>query len=253
MGPNIMVYLVSTFEPLRIPFLAQFVEHYLVLGVHRFLLSLQLEPDVNQKLADEAKRQASQTLQPYGLTLAGTLVQPFNSLNLRLHHDRLQAENCTKDDWTVWADLDEYQVYPGDFRSLLDFADSLNLDYFHGYLVDRVAADGALRAFDPAKPIWTQYPRRFTPPGVEPSQKVYKVACARSYVPISRGNHFPTGERQFRYYSEPVEVHHFKWDDTVVPRLTRRLQDDFRQSCEWWTESRDLLDYIEKHGRITDS
>jgi hypothetical protein len=245
-----MVYLISTFEPLRIPFIPQFVEHYLLLGVDRFLLSVQIEPEQGSSLVEHATQQAAQALKPYGIELAATLRQPFNSLNLRTHHDKLQSDNCAAGDWTIWADLDEYQVYPGDFGSLLDFAGSLNLDYFHGYLVDRVSADGRLRPFDPAKPLWTQYPRRFTPPGSDPVEKVWKVTCARPHVPVSRGNHFPLGPTTFKYYADPVEIHHFKWDDTVVERLSRRLMPDFREACDWWTESRDLLAYIEKHGRV---
>ena len=245
-----MVYLITTFEPLRIPFLPQFVEHYLLLGVDRFLLSLQIEPDEKPAIAEHATKQSARALQPYGIDLAATLVQPFNSANLRIHHDKLQDEHCDASDWTIWADIDEYQVYPGDFGTLLEFADSLGLDYFHGYLVDRVSADGRLRAFDSAKSVWMQYLRRFTPPGSDPAQKIWKVSCARPHVPISRGNHFPIGHETFKYYVEPVEIHHFKWDDTVVQRLSRRLLPDFRDACEWWTESRDLLAYIQKHGRV---
>jgi hypothetical protein len=135
---------------------------------------------------------------------------------------------------------------------LLALAESLQLDYFRGHLVERTTADGVLRAFDPSQPIWTQYPRRFTPPFTDPNDKIWKVTCARPSVPVSRGNHFPLGDRPLKFYAESVEVHHFKWDDTVVPRLSRRLEADFRETCAWWTESRDLLAYIEKHGRIAE-
>jgi hypothetical protein len=245
-----MIHLICTLEPARIPFLPQFVEHYSLLGVQNFHLSLQIEPALPAAAADKAQSESAAILKPYGISLAFTLVQPFNSLHLRAHHDAIISRECKADDWILWADIDEFQVYPGDFRSLIRFAEASQLDYFIGYLVERAAADGTLRPFNPAESLWTQYPRRFTLPGVDPDEKTYKVTCARPQVAISRGNHFPVGDKSFRYYADRVEIHHFKWDETVMARLSRRLQPDFRDNCPWWTESRDLIDFIRQNGGI---
>jgi hypothetical protein len=242
-----MIHLICTLEPARIGFIPQFVQHYSLLGVQTFHMSLQMEADAGRAAIREAESSAEAALGRYGLTLVATLLEPFSSFVLRAHHDRIQEAKTSSSDWIVWADIDEFQVYPGDFRSLLKFAESRDIDYFHGRLVERVAADGRLKRFDPKQPLWTQYPRRFQlahslTPGISK-----KVPCARANVPVNPGHHYPAADRALRYYAEPVEVHHFKWDDSVIQRLSRRLKPDFRQKCPWWVESRNVIDYIREH------
>jgi hypothetical protein len=65
---------------------------------------------------------------------------------------------------------------------------------------------------------------------------------------VGRGNHYPVNEESLCYYSELVEVHHFKWDASVVDRLKRRLRPDFQAQCPWWTESKTILDFIAEHN-----
>lgn len=48
----------------------------------------------------------------------------------------------------MWAEIDEFRAYPGDFRLLLDLAESERIDYFLGYLVDRVAESCERKPFD---------------------------------------------------------------------------------------------------------
>ncbi|MBC7927290.1 MAG: glycosyltransferase family 2 protein [Bryobacteraceae bacterium] len=245
-----MIHLICTLEPARIPFLPQFVEHYLLLGVDRFHMTLQVEPDMAPVSRELAFHAATASLVPYGLQLTGLLKRPFNSYNLRQHHDSIQVKECKPTDWILWADIDEFHVYPGDFRSLLRLAESMQVDYFRGFLVDRVADDGRLKAFDASQPIWTQYPRRIElAPELAPST-ARKVPCARGDIELNPGNHFPRTDRALRFYSEPVEVHHFKWDQTVVGRLSRRLMPDFRAQCPWWTESKSVIDFIKANGGL---
>ena len=125
-----MIHLICTFEPRRISFLPQFVEHYSLLGVEAFHLSVQLEPNLSPVAREAAKSASSAVLAPYNILLASALVQPFNSHNLRIHHDAIAAAECAMDDWIVWADVDEFQVYPGEFKSLLRFAESLKTRLF---------------------------------------------------------------------------------------------------------------------------
>ena len=248
-----MIHLICTFEPLRLPLLAQFVEHYQVLGIEKFHLSLQIEPEIKDSAAKAATDVCRRILKPYGVELTAVLRKPFNSLNIRVHHDGIQRELGTGSDWIVWADLDEFQVYPGDFRSLVQVAQGIELDYFHGYLVEKIAGDGKLKPFVASESIWNQYPRRFSLPGADGLQRTHKVACARSDVAISRGNHVPLGDKPLKYYAEDVEIHHFKWDATVVQRLSRRLQPDFQSECPWWVDSRDLIEHIQRNeGRLAD-
>jgi hypothetical protein len=232
------------------PFLSQFIEHYARLGVEKFHFSLQMEPGSDPVSIEASSAEANRVLKAYDLELSGILVQPFSSFVLRELHDRLQDRNCREGDWIVWSDIDEFQVYPGEFKSLIKLGETFGIDYFRGNLIDRIAEDGKLRPFDPNESIWKQYPRqiKLTPPFS--TGLAHKVTCARANVRVSRGNHFVVNPEALRYYSEPVEIQHFKWDATVVSRLSRRLQPDFQALCPWWIESKIFLDFIEEHGGL---
>lgn len=242
-----MIHLICTLEPVRIAFLRQFVDHYARLGTERFHLSLQVEPEVDPGWVDQAAAQANAILAENGTKLTAVLQKPFNSAALREHHDQLQDLHTRPGDWIIWSDIDEFQVYPGDFKSLIQLADSLEIDYFRGHWVDRVAEDGKLRVFDPEQPIWSQFPRQFNLSRTHPVGMSQKVTCARQSVRVGRGNHYPVNDGSLCYYAEPVEVHHFKWDATVIDRLKRRLQPDFQAKCPWWVESKAILDFIAEH------
>jgi hypothetical protein len=243
-----MTHLICTLEPVRTAFLRQFVDHYSRLGVDRFHLSLQVEPGAAPEWVAESASQANAILAENGTGLSAVLERPFNSSVLREHHDRLQDLHTRPGDWIVWADIDEFQIYPGQFKSLLQLAESLEIDYFRGYWVDRVAGDGKLKTFDPAQSIWAQFPRQCNLSNTLPVGISQKVTCARQSIRVGRGNHYPVNEESLCYYSEPVEVHHFKWDASVVDRLKRRLRPDFQAQCPWWTDSKTILDFIAEHN-----
>jgi hypothetical protein len=244
-----MIHMICTLEPARIALLGQFVEHYARMGVERFHLSLQVEPGEDLAAISRYTGQANRILAGFDLALCAVLTTPFSSFALREHHDQLKTRACQAGDWIVWSDIDEFQVYPGEFRSLIGLADIYNIDYFRGHLVDRAAEDGKLSTFNPDQPIWTQYPRRFQPPWKQFPGASHKITCARPAVQLTPGNHYTVSSSPLVYYSEPVEIHHFKWDASVVQRLSRRLKPDFRDRCPWWVESKEILDFIESnHG-----
>jgi glycosyl transferase family 2 len=243
-----MIHLICTLEPIRICFLDQFIEHYAQLGVEKFHFSLQLEPDSTRAYIEEASSEAKRVLKEHDLELGGVLIQPFSSFALRAHHDRLQDAVCRDGDWIVWSDIDEFQVYPGDFKSLIELAQTFDIDYFRGILIDRTTEDGKLKAFDPGESIWKQYPLQIRLHPSLPSGLSRKIVCARSNIRVGPGNHFVANEEPLCFYTDVVEIQHFKWDATVIRRLARRLAPDFQERCPWWTESKAILDFIEEHG-----
>jgi hypothetical protein len=71
-----------------------------------------------------------------------------------------------------------------------------------------------------------------------------KVVFARSPVRVSGGKHRLTDTRNLRTVSGWVQVHHFKWDATLIDRLRYRVRPEWRARFPWWTESQRLLDYF---------
>jgi hypothetical protein len=247
-----MLHLICTVEHGRIDWLPQFVEHYRGLSVERFHLTLHFEPDVPREVMALRTRLAEETLSALGIGLHAVLIWPYDSDTLRDHHDQVQSQIAAAGDWIVWADLDEFQVYPEPLTELIAQAERDGYDYFRAVMIDRVAEDGSLPAFDPDQPIWEQYPRRCHLTRDVAGAWDIKATCARGEVIMKGGNHDPVDGWPAEAWPALFEVHHFKWDASVVPRLQRRLQPDWKERCYWWTESAALLDHIERNGGRVD-
>jgi hypothetical protein len=261
-----MISLISTMEPGRINWLPQFVRHYRARGVERFFLSLQIEPGTDPVLQRGYRAQFGKTLAALGIGEAFFLEKSFDAYVIRDHHDAIQDAYLTSDDWIVWCDSDEFQVYPLPLGELTQKWRAAGLDYVNGVMIDRVAGDGSLPRFDPMTPAWEQFPIACAFALEVGSVLTRKVAISRGKVYLSTGNHFlakdaprmltPTAERRLAAAAafEPkspdawVQIHHFKWDATVLERLRFRLSPQWKAKCPWWVESDRLLNYFDGNG-----
>jgi hypothetical protein len=242
-----MLHLITTLDESRIEWLPQFLAHYRELGVERIHLSLHFEPRVTALVKRQRTEQAVALAAAFGVDLAAVLVCVYDSYVLRTHHNQLQSQIPQASDWIVWADIDEFQIYPDRLPSLIDAAERSGIDYFGGLFVDRTTEDGSLPAFDPGRPIWSQFPRQSQITRDLTTACTEKVVCARSRVRLTPGNH-AVCDQSLAGRQALVEVHHFKWDASVVPRLRRRLTPQWQERCYWWEESRDFLNHIESNG-----
>ena len=136
-------------------------------------------------------------------------------------------------------------------RRILAQADQMGALYISGELVDRVARSGMLVPLDPHKSIWPQYPI-----GCDLTSRVlkgysHKVAAAKGNVRLMPGNHeVSSGSDPWRWAPELIAIHHFKWDDTVVKRLSSRLTPDWKARCSWWRESERCLSFIQNQCKL---
>jgi hypothetical protein len=261
-----MISLISTTEPSRINWIPQFVRHYRALGVEKFFLSLQLEPDHDPALQRGYRAQFEQTLAALDIDNAFFLEKSFDAYAIRDQHDAIQDAHIAPDDWIVWCDSDEFQRYPRPIGQMIQEWEAKDFDYINGVMLDRVAGDGGLPRFDPMTSVWEQFPItcQF---GLEVGGVLArKVAVSRGDVYLSTGNHYlandaplmltPTAERRLaaapkRELKRPnawVQIHHFKWDGSVLDRLRFRLSPQWRAKCPWWIESDKLLTYFESNG-----
>ncbi|MGH3821278.1 MAG: hypothetical protein ACRDRA_00295 [Pseudonocardiaceae bacterium] len=226
----------------------QMIEHYRGLGIESFHLIRHAETAGNEvyeqtgKLVDEA-----------GLELAQTHVGPWDEeLNLRLIQEAMVER---PGDWFVIADLDEFQLYDRPLLDLLAWCHREGYDLIEGCYLDRLGRDGG---FPPALPgsLWEQFPLAgmlsFPLLGATPT----KVTAARGGVRLEHGHHRALSGRAAPHHEVYAQVHHFKWNDTVVPRM--RLRKEKFQSGEWKVvfptvvgEVLRFLDHLTAHdGRV---
>ena len=52
------------------------------------------------------------------------------------------------------------------------------------------------------------------------------------------------------YHPKRLDVHHFKWDSLLIPRLKKRYLSYKKQKIKWFRESGRLLRYFQQNPRI---
>jgi hypothetical protein len=246
-----MIHLLTTVEHQRIAWLPQFVQHYQKLGVQRFWITIHFDPSVARETVSSAMRRARGFLTKEGITYLNKLVCPFDAMALRANHDSVQAEVAAHTDWIVWADIDEFQVYPMKLSKCIRESKNIGATVISGEFIDRVAPDGRLIHFNPKVPIWKQFPI-----GCDITKRILigqtnKVVCSQAHIKIKHANHDPVrGQGGISWLPHLAAVHHFKWDITVVERLKPRLRSSWKRRCPWWVQSKRFMDHLREFKKI---
>lgn len=135
-------------------------------------------------------------------------------------------------DWWVVADIDEFHIYSIDLKSMIVDCEENGYDLIRGGFIDRVGNGGLFNKINQEIDIFEQFPMagffRYPLSGACPN----KICVMKGYVELSYGQHYAVlnGETTWRHrgWSHPLiapyelyntQVHHFKWDQTVVERL----------------------------------
>jgi hypothetical protein len=243
-----MIIAISTLEPMRIDLMPQWIAHYRALGVERFLLTLQTEPDLADSERVRARERFTTMLAANGIGEPHFQVTPYNATASRNGQDALQRQHVKATDWVVWSDADEFQLYPTPLPDLAAWAGKYGINLFRGVMIDRVAADGGLPDWDPRRTVWEQFPVACFLPTRFGGGERQKITFARGDLTLSNGNHYVKAGANAQTIGKWVQVHHFKWDATVKDRLAFRLLPAFRDHSKDWIESQRSLDYFDAHG-----
>lgn len=209
------------------------IKHYRQLGVEHFHIARHVE-----STDDPEYERSREILARSGLSFSSVHQGPWDEdLNAYLIRAQMRRH---PDDWWVVADLDEFQVYDRPLAEVITSCEKEGCDYVVGALLDRVAADGSLAALQPDESVWEQYPLAGLITLNIPKAGTSKVTLARGSVHLRTGQH-----RVLEGNPMPAElvfpqVHHFKWTDTVLPRLTRRVE--AYGSGEWHLTYSDTVD-----------
>ncbi len=244
-----MTHLISTVEAARISWLPQFIEHYKELGVQQFHITCQVPPEFDPEEKERVYGEVRKILSVEGIHECQLLVCQFDAMNLRNHHDRIQA-NIPPGDWILLADIDEFQEYGELLDAIINYSDTNGINIIGGDFLDRVGLSGNLEVFDPGQPIWEQFPI-----GCNITQEILmghtnKVVCAKAHLKIKFANHDPLHGQQLHWHPKRAIVHHFKWDQSVIKRLQFRLSPYWKKRCPWWVQTKRFFDHIEKFGKI---
>jgi hypothetical protein len=222
------------------------VKHYRAMGVESFHLVRHVE-----SLDDPGLRSSEQVLGRHGLRFATVHQGPWDEdLNAYLIRAQMRRH---PEDWWVVADADEFHVYDRPLAEIIAMCEHAEYDYVRGAFLDRVAANGLLQPFDPARSIWRQYELAGFVTLHVTKAATSKVTLARGDVVLNLGQHSTKSGRQAPADRVFAQVHHFKWTSSLPAKLTRRV--GAYSSNEWHvahpsiaTESHRILDHLSAHG-----
>jgi hypothetical protein len=237
-----------------------FLDHYTRLGVDRFLVTLHGK-DGDPRLADMRRLLSSRGITPVSQT-------PIYSAAVK-HGNVVETldKYCNSDDWVLLADVDELQIFPEPLPQFLERCESQGYAFIRGQMIDRVAEHGRLPTIDPDASLWMQFP--YSAP-VTPELTggwVHKVCVHRGWLrPGEGGSHclsydvdkhrnYATTYRDMHGYPIPVEIHHFKWDASLVKRTEEKIYAiggdlDSLHGLDFIDEYRSLHRHLKKHGRV---
>jgi hypothetical protein len=220
--------------------------HYRGLGVESFHITRHVE-----SFDDPEFQRANDVLARHGLAFAAVHQGPWDE-DLNAYLIRAQMRRYPGDWWVV-ADLDEFHVYNQPLTDIIAACETGGYDYVMGALLDRVAADGSLPALKPTESIWAQFAMAGLVTLRVLRAVTSKVTLARGDVQLHLGQHAALTGRSLPAAAAFAQVHHFKWTDSVLPRLTRRVQ--AYSSGDWYLaypvtirESRRMLKHLEANG-----
>jgi hypothetical protein len=159
-------------------------------------------------------------------------------------------------EWWIISDDDEFHIYPRSPRDIIKDAYDEGYTFITGGFVDRIGTNGEFPKVDLDTNIWTTFPNmgffRYPMSGANPN----KVVIVRGYVDVTPGQHYAdfgdgwnswgTSHPQ-RYPIDDafVQVHHFKWDSTVLDRI-KEVSEIEKDYTYWW-------EYKKMYNAIKDS
>ena len=159
-----------------------------------------------------------------------------------------QTKNLFPNDWWIVSDDDELQVYWNDIEKIIAECEENNWKYVSGGFVDRIGINGCFPEIKKDSDLWKLFPIagffRYPMSKACPN----KVTLCKGHVEVTNGQHYvnyngkhlfgpPSWNHPWRYpiTQKFVQVHHFKWDSTVLKRLidVAKVKKDYAYSNEY--------------------
>ena len=143
-----------------------------------------------------------------------------------------EVKRTKPQEWWVVSDDDEFHVYPKELRDMISECEDNGWEFITGGFLDRIGENGEFPLVTKETNIWKKFPLagffRYPMSGACPN----KVCVMKGSVDVTPGQHYATFNGidtwRDRGWSHPkrypftkglIQVHHFKWDSTVLERL----------------------------------
>ena len=170
-----------------------------------------------------------------------------------------EVKSTKPDEWWIVSDDDEFHIYPKDIKEMISECEENGWEFITGGFIDRIGEGGTFPLVDSQTEVWSKFPLagffRFPLSGACPN----KVCVMKGSVNVTPGQHyvdFGNGNNSWgkENINHPkrypigrgegfVQVHHFKWDSTVLERL--KEVSEVKEIYSYWEEYLKMYKAIE--------
>lgn len=217
------VSLVAAIGPVEPRFLTAFLTHYLGLGIRRCILAFHFPADTEDAIRTRLRDTCRDIIGDPLIISVG----PWHETTHPILIDELRA--AAGEGWHLLADVDEFQFYPLPLTNIVTIAETTGDGIVQGLLFDRMAIDGRLASWPLDADLDLTYPLGGFFTHLVLGGDPRKIVLAHSGVDVVSGNHYSPGRHAT---NDPIiPVHHFKWQDSVISYLRKRVA--MLHSGEW--------------------
>ena len=162
----------------------------------------------------------------------------------RVTHIYNTVKKLYPEDWWIVSDDDELQVYPYDINDIIRDCRRFKYDFVTGGFLDRIGTNGTFPKVTRETNLHEAFPYggffRYPMSGACPN----KVTLMKGKVDVTPGQHyvdFRNGKNSWgkehpkRFPIDEVftQVHHFKWDSSVLDRLLEVAAEKEEYTYHW--------------------
>ena len=181
--------------------------------------------------------------------------RPFDWERVTQHYN--ETKLLKPDDWWIVADDDELQLYSKPTYQIIDECEDNGWEFVTGGFLDRIGEDGKFPKITEDCDVWKEMPNagffRYPLSRAE-ANKVTLLKGKHNVVPGQHFIQFDDGSTSWgkshplRYPVEKnfTQVHHFKWDYSVLERLQQVGKSSIGES--WGHEYQLMYDEIAKNN-----
>ena len=187
-------------------------------------------------------------LKPYKIVIE----KPFNWNKVTEIYNEITS--LKPDDWWIVADDDELQLYSKSIQDIVYECEDKGWEFVTGGFVDRIGEDGRFPKINDDSDIWKEMPNagffRYPLSDANPNKVTlmkgkYNVVPGQHYVDFGgeKTSWGPSHPKRYPIEKNFTQVHHFKWDYSVLERLKQVSKSKLVESFS--EEYRKMLSAIE--------
>ena len=169
-----------------------------------------------------------------------------------------EVKRTKPQEWWVVSDDDEFHVYPKPIREMISECEENGWEFITGGFLDRIGENGEFPLVTKETNIWSKFPLagffRYPMSGACPN----KVCIMKGSIDVTPGQHYAIIDEAHVWGTEGVshplrypigrgegfiQVHHFKWDSTVLERL--REVSETEEKYSFWEEYKKMYKAIQ--------